>query len=125
MSSLAGVLFACFLLLAPSAQTQIDVRSFDGMDASKVRAAGFDVDPNGAVGTKQFMEWVNPAYQGYDKKTFAPVYPAPLSGDTPFVRSGQVECTGNEGDGVVLFDHLASRWLLARRTGFARNSTLA
>ena len=27
----------------------------------------FDVDPNGAVGTKQYMEWVNVYFQAYDK----------------------------------------------------------
>jgi hypothetical protein len=119
MSTRLGVLLSWFLLLAVSAQAQIDLRSFEGIDASKAHGAGFDVDPNGAVGTKQYVEWVNAAYQGYDKKTFAPVYRSPLSGDTPFLRSGGTECTGYEGDGVILFDHLASRWLLARRFGKA------
>jgi hypothetical protein len=117
MSSRVEVLLSWFLLLNLLAHAQIDVRSFEGIDASKVRAAAFDVDPNGAVGTKQYLEWVNAAYQGYDKKTFAPIYSSPVSGDDPFVRSGRLECTGNEGDGVVLFDHLASRWVLARRIG--------
>ncbi len=110
-----SALFGCFLLFNLFAQGQVDVRSFEGIDASRVRDAGFDVDPNGAIGTKQYFEWVNTAYQGYDKKTFAPVYRSPMSGDTPFAENGHLECTGNEGDGVVLFDRMASRWLLARR----------
>jgi hypothetical protein len=101
-------------------QVNVEVRSFDGIDASQSRVGGFDVDPNGAVGTKQYLEWVNSAYQGFDKKSFAPVYPSARSGDTPFLSSGLAQCAGNEGDGVVLFDHLASRWLLARR--FAKGS---
>jgi len=98
-----------------SGQVNVELRSFDGIDASQVRVAGFDVDPNGAVGTKQYLEWVNSAYQGFDKKSFAPIYSSPRSGDTPFLSSGLPQCVGNEGDGVVLFDHLTSRWLLARR----------
>jgi hypothetical protein len=117
MSSRSAFFFSSLLFINSSAHAQIDVRSFEGIDASKVRAAAFDVDPNGAAGTKQYIEWVNAAYQGYDKKTFAPVYPSPVSGDAPFARSGHLECTGNEGDGVILFDHLALRWLLARRLG--------
>src|SRR5512140_939267 len=49
------------------------VTTFEGMDASQLTNPGFDIDPNGAVGTRQFMEWVNVAYQAYDKITFAPV----------------------------------------------------
>jgi hypothetical protein len=121
LSSPALFLFALACLsFIPStlfSQVKIDVHSFDGVDASQVRVAGFDVDPNGAVGTRQYLEWVNAAYQGYDKKTFAPVYSSPRNGDVPFLSSGLPQCAGNEGDGVVLFDHLASRWLLARRFG--------
>ncbi len=112
-----SVLLLClgFLPSNTFGDVTIEVPSFDGIDASQVRGAGFDVDPNGAVGTRQYLEWVNSAFQGYDKKTFAPVYPSPRSGDMPFLSSGLQNCAGNEGDGVVLFDHLASRWLLARR----------
>jgi hypothetical protein len=110
-------LIAWLTLASALAGAQVDVRSFEGMSASKVSSAGLDVDPNGAVGTKQYLEWVNAAFQGYDKKTFAPVYASPVSGDAPFVRNGLKQCTGNAGDGVVLFDHLASRWIIGRRVG--------
>jgi hypothetical protein len=111
----AVLLFFLFAPLGVSGEQNIDLHSFDGIDASQVRVAGFDVDPNGAVGTKQYLEWVNTAYQGYDKKTLAPVYSSPRNGDTPFIANGLPQCAGNEGDGVIIFDHLASRWVLARR----------
>jgi hypothetical protein len=110
-------LLACLVFVSAFASSQVDVRSFEGMNASKVSSAGLDVDPNGAVGTKQYLEWVNAAFQGYDKKTFAPVYASPVSGDAPFIRNGLKLCSGNAGDGVILFDHLASRWVIGRRVG--------
>ncbi len=111
------ILLSWLALASALTGAQIDVRSFEGLDASKVGNARFDVDPNGAVGTKQYLEWVNSAFQGYDKKTFAPVYAAPVSGDAPFVRNGVLQCSGSEGDGVILFDRLASRWVIGRRVG--------
>jgi hypothetical protein len=46
------------------------VRTFEGIHASQIAGRQHDVDPNGAVGTKQYLEWVNVAFQGYDKTTF-------------------------------------------------------
>src|ERR1700730_11214831 len=111
------ILLATLALMSTLAHAQVDLRSFEGMNASKVSSAGLDVDPNGVVGTKQYLEWVNAAFQGYDKKTFAPVYASPVSGDAPFIRNGSKQCNGNAGDGVILFDHLASRWIIGRRVG--------
>src|ERR1035438_8154472 len=52
------------------------VTSFEGIDAS---TPGSDatlrvVDPNGAVGTSQYLEWIDTAYQAYNKTTGAPIY---------------------------------------------------
>ena len=49
---LSILLFPCVLF----AQT---VTTFEGIDASQVAHPELDVDPNGAVGTKQYMEWTN------------------------------------------------------------------
>jgi hypothetical protein len=92
------------------------VTTFEGIDASQLSNPIFDIDPNGAVGTKQFMEWVNVAYQAYDKVTFAPVWSAPQPGTTPWKNSGLTSCTNISGDGVVVFDRLASRWVIAGRS---------
>ena len=92
------------------------VTSFEGIDASQISTPGFDIDPNGAVGTKQYMEWVNTFYQAYNKTSFAPVWSTPQSGDTPWRMSNMPNCYGaGGGDGIITFDRLASRWVIARR----------
>jgi hypothetical protein len=108
------------LLLASTALAQ-SVTSFDGIDASQVAKPEYDVDPNGAVGTKQFMEYVNLYYQAYDKVTFAPVWSAPQPVSAPFTKNGLNACASISGDGMIIFDRLASRWVLAGHTGVENN----
>jgi hypothetical protein len=92
------------------------VTSFEGIDANQLGAPGFDVDPNGAVGTKQYMEWVNTSYQAYDKSSHKAVWTVPQNGDTPWQNANMSNCYGaGGGDGIVTFDRLASRWVIARR----------
>src|SRR5579862_5887854 len=106
------------VLLASLASAQITPTTFEGLDASNLGSnAQLDVDPNGAVGTKQYMEWVNPMYQAWDKTTLAKIYSAPVQGDTPWRNNNISTCYGGNGDGVIMFDHLASRWVIARRQG--------
>lgn len=105
-----------FLLVASLPTVAQTVTTFEGIDASQLSKPGLDIDPNGAVGTKQFVEWVNVAYQAYDKVTFAPVWSAPQAGTTPWTNSGLTSCTNITGDGIVLFDRLASRWVIAGRS---------
>jgi hypothetical protein len=104
------VLFSMSLL---QAQT---ITSFEGIDASQVPHPEYDIDPNGAVGTKQYMEWVNVYFQAYDKVTNAPVWSAPQPGNQPWVNNKMTNCYGFSGDGVILFDRLASRWVIAVHT---------
>ena len=92
------------------------VTSFEGIDASQVAHPKFDVDPNGAVGTKQYMEWTNVYYQAFDKVTFAPVWSAPQSGTSPFRKAGLKSCLNVNGDGIIEFDRMASRWVVAMRS---------
>jgi hypothetical protein len=105
------------LLLSAFATAQVNVQQFEGIDAVLSPYSQYTVDPNGAVGTKQFMEWTDSAYQGYDKTTFAPIYSSPMLSDTPFVQNHMSDCYGNSGNGTILFDHLASRWIVAVREG--------
>ena len=65
------VLLALFSSWFLQAQT---VTSFEGIDASQVAHPELDIDPNGAIGTKQYMEWINVYFQAFDKVTFAPVW---------------------------------------------------
>jgi hypothetical protein len=115
----AGIL-AIVLFLASVALAQT-VSSFDGIDASQVNKPEYDVDPNGAIGTKQFMEYVNLYYQAYDKVTFAPVWSNPQPLSTPFTKNGLSSCASISGDGMIIFDRLASRWVLAGHTGVENN----
>jgi hypothetical protein len=101
-------LFFCSLL----AHSQT-VATFEGIDASQVARPIPDVDPNGAVGTKQYMEWTNSYYQAFDKATFAPVWAKPLAGATPWINNSVANCTNVAGDGLIIFDRLASRWVIA------------
>src|SRR5579864_7377978 len=115
----SAILVLALFSLPVWAQT---VSSFEGIDASHVARPEFDVDPNGAVGTKQYMEWVNVYFQGYDKTTFAPVWSAGAqSGTSPWQNNGISTCNTISGDGIVNFDHLASRWVIAARTPSSNN----
>jgi hypothetical protein len=106
---LCGLLLL-FSSLGAHAQT---VTTFEGIDASQLAKPEFNVDDNGAVGTKQFMEWVNVYYQAWDKTTQKPVWSAPQVGTKPFTANGLTQCSSIEGDGLVKFDQLASRWIIA------------
>jgi hypothetical protein len=111
-------LVVVFLSSWSMAQT---VTSFEGIDASQLANPEYDVDPNGAVGTRQFMQYVNLSYQAFDKVTFAPVWSAPQPVSAPFTQNGMTICESISGDGMIIFDRLASRWVIAGHTGTENN----
>ena len=99
------------------------ISSFEGIDASQVGVPHFDVDPNGAVGTRQYMEWTNVYFQAYDKLSpHAPVWPAPQPGNLPFQTNKMPNCTNLGGDGIITFDHLALRWVIASHSSPSPNT---
>jgi hypothetical protein len=106
-----NILLPLFFLASWLAEAQ-NVTTFEGIDASEESHPQYGVVPNGAVGTKQFMEWTNVAYQAFDKVTLAPVWSSPQVGNSPWVNNGTRGCNIS-GDGVILFDRLASRWVIA------------
>ncbi len=110
---LSFLIVGCSVGLGLQAQT---VTSFEGIDASQLSIQSIDIDPNGAVGTKQYMQWVNVYYQAFDKVTFAPVWSSPQRGVLPWYVNGQTGCTNIAGDGLVMFDRLALRWIIAGRS---------
>jgi hypothetical protein len=115
MTFKSAILAVLGLVLPFTVQAQT-VTSFEGIDASSISGPGYDIDPNGAIGTKQYMEWVNTYYQAYDKTSFAPVWASPQAGDTPWRNNNMTNCYGaGGGDGIVNFDRMASRWIIARR----------
>ena len=111
-----------FLLFLGSCLAQAQtVTTFEGIDDSEVPTPQIDNDPNGAVGTKQYMEWINVFYQAYDKTTFAPVWATPQAGAGPWLNNGLVNCGPVGGDGIINFDRLASRWVIAFHTNPAND----
>ena len=105
-------------LFGALASAQVTVTTFEGIDASQYSGASLGVDPNGAVGTKQYLEWTDHVYQGFNKVTGAPVYiSGPVQGDTPWRSNNMPDCYGGNGNVEILFDHLASRWIIGRRQG--------
>ncbi len=127
MRTLLISLFALSLLAIPSSaqvvappacnlENNINVCTFEGIDASQIQGVGPNVDPNGAVGKTQYMEWTNPVYQAYSKTSpYAPVWPSgPMDGSTPW-RYHIPDCVGASGNVVVNYDKLASRWVIGRR----------
>lgn len=106
-------LSVCLLWLGSLGLSAQTVTTFEGIDASQLGKPEYDVDPNGAIGTKQYMEWTNPYYQAFNKTTFAKVWSSPVLATTPFTANGVTNCSGIEGDGIVTFDRLASRWIIA------------
>lgn len=119
MRKFVVLVFAAVMLACSPAMGQT-VNSFEGIDASQLLNPALDFDPNGAIGTKQYMEWINNLYQAYDKNTFAPVWPRPVAGNHPWVLNGTPNCSNLGGDGEVMFDRLASRWIV---TGHGINGT--
>lgn len=108
--------------LAQAQRTPQTVSSFSAISAAQLSNAEYDVDPYGAVGTRQFMEYVNTYYQAYSKTSpYTPVWSVPQPFNTPFTNAGQSNCYTISGDGVIEFDRLASRWVMAAHTSTFNN----
>jgi hypothetical protein len=92
------------------------ITSSQGMDATQAEGGTTedDIDPNGAVGTKQFLEYVNTSYQGYDKTTVAPVWSTPQPIGTPWGTNSNCSQTSIQLDVHIIFDRLATppRWVI-------------
>ena len=92
--------------------------AFEGQSANDNRAllngvAYVPPDTNGAVGSKQYVQTVNVTFAVYDKKTGARTLGPALMTSLWSGFGGLCE-TQNGGDPVVLFDHLANRWIITQ-----------
>ena len=98
------------------------ITSFDGLKQSD-GVVNLDVDPNGAVGTKQFVEYVNTAFQAYDKGTGQPVWSTPQQIETLWPYGSNCNAATNNPviqlDVQILFDRVASRWVVGAKTSDA------
>ena len=68
------------------------------------------------MGLTQYVQMVNEGYQVFDKATGNSVL-GPRSISSIWSGFGGVCETGGSGDPVVLYDHLANRWLISQFAG--------
>lgn len=115
-------ILASLSLFLPSLLLAQTVKTFEGIDAAQIGQPSYEIDSNGAVGTKQYMQWVNSYYQAFNKTTFATVWSDPQQGDTLWTNAGMTNCEGaGGGEGTVTFDRMASKWVIARRASPSTN----
>ena len=100
----------------------LPTRSFDGIRNSQNGSInGFltvPPDPNGDVGPAHYVQTVNNLLQVFDKNTGKALLPSPKPLGGLFASlGGSCADTFNSSDPVVLYDHLADRWVV----GFAGN----
>ena len=84
-------------------------------------------DNNGAVGTTQYVQWVNSVYTVYNKTTGAAVL-GPVPGNTVFAgfmgSPGADACRlSNNGDPIAQYDKQANRWVLSQFAWLAAAAT--
>ena len=103
-----------FGVLGPNIPSPI--RTFDGIPFPGVGCNCAPPDTNGAVGQTQYVQIVNEGYQVFDKATGASVL-GPNSIASIWNGFGGVCQSGGKGDPVLLYDHLANRWLVSQFAG--------
>ncbi len=84
------------------------IQSWEG-----INNVGYTVRPpdtNGDVGPNHYVQWVNVRFQIWNK-TGTSLY-GPANGSTLWSGFGGKCATYNDGDPVVLYDHLADRWVM-------------
>ncbi len=89
--------------------------TFEGLGQGQY---GFSVqyappDTNGAVGTTQYVQWVNVSFAIFNKATHALVA-GPTAGNTLWSGFGGGCQNNNDGDPIVLFDKAAQRWVFSQ-----------
>ncbi|MFQ5695606.1 MAG: hypothetical protein ACE5HB_06425, partial [Terriglobia bacterium] len=106
--------------LAPSpsaAAAPPPILSFEGLSDDDNRAVlGFRVvppDTEGDVGRSHYVQWINLVFAVYDKATGTRIF-GPVPGNLPWSGFGGICETNNDGDPIVLYDHLADRWVFSQ-----------
>lgn len=96
--------------LAPTANL-----NFDGIGQG---VFGFNVgvappDTNGAVGSTQYVQWVNLSFAVFNKSNGA-LIKGPVAGNSLWQGFGGGCETNNNGDPIVTYDKLANRWVFSQ-----------
>src|SRR5437763_3255480 len=92
------------------------ILSFNGISYPGVGCNCAPPDPNGAVGETQYVQIANEGYQVFDKRTGNSVL-GPNTISSIWFGFGGVCENGGSGDPVVVYDHLANRWLISQFAG--------
>ena len=88
------------------------ITNFNGIPYPGVGCNCAPPDTNGAVGTTQYVQIVNEGYQVFDKSGNSLLGPNSISSIwTGFGGACEI---GGAGDPVVLYDHLANRWVISQ-----------
>ena len=90
--------------------------NFDGIPFPGVTCNCAPPDTNGAVGLSQYVQIVNKGYQVFNKTTGASVL-GPTAITAVWTGFGGVCENNGSGDPVLLYDHLANRWLISQFAG--------
>jgi hypothetical protein len=98
-------------LLAPNIPKTL--LNFNGIPFPGVGCNCAPPDTNGAVGNTQYVQIVNEGYQVFDKTTGNSVL-GPNSISSIWTGFGGVCEVGGSGDPIVLYDHLANRWIISQ-----------
>ncbi len=100
--------------------------SFEGMsDDDNSATVGFRVvppDTQGDIGPNHYVQWINSIYAVWNVTRDTSGRPTgvtlasgfPKAGNAVFAGFGGPCQTNNDGDPIVLYDHLADRWLLSQ-----------
>jgi hypothetical protein len=84
----------------------------------------YDFDPNGGVGTYQFLQSVNIVVQAWDKSTGNGIFVSNKGGTTasvqgvtsPFQPKLATHCAHVGGDDLAMYDHMDGVWIIAFKT---------
>jgi hypothetical protein len=101
--------------LAPTLHAPTVGLGFEGLGSA---FSGFTVnsappDTNGAVGSTQYVQWVNSSFAVFNKSTGA-LIAGPTAGNSLWTGFGGGCETNNDGDPIALYDKLANRWVLTQ-----------
>jgi hypothetical protein len=92
--------------------------SFGGYDSDdNATLFGFRImppDTNGDVGLTHYVQWNNLGFKIFDKAGNLLNGPNGSPGNLPWAGFGGTCETENDGDPVVLYDHVAGRWLFSQ-----------
>ena len=90
--------------------------NFEGIDFPGVVCNCAPPDPNGAVGLNQYVAEVNEGIQVFNKSTGASEL-GPIAISSIWSGFGGVCEFNGDGDGILLYDHFANRWIVSQFAG--------